>query len=110
VPPDLGPPVWVDDPSFDLGYQVRRTALPAPGDDRDLAALDLPDALTGMRFGVRYRRHPEVEVTITHSSLTTGGSAEQAAVLPVRVRDDDYRLDPRGCLEVPLRRRHSDRR
>ncbi|MET0764213.1 MAG: wax ester/triacylglycerol synthase family O-acyltransferase [Blastococcus sp.] len=39
VPLDLGPPVWVDDPSFDLGYHVRRTALPAPGDDRDLAAL-----------------------------------------------------------------------
>ncbi|MET0764212.1 MAG: glycosyl hydrolase family 65 protein [Blastococcus sp.] len=69
----------------------------------------LPDALTSMRFGVRYRQHPEVDVTITHSSLTIGGSSEQAAVLPVRVRDGNYRLDPRGSLEVPLRRRHSDR-
>ena len=31
VPLRLGRPVWVDDPHFDLGYHVRRTALPAPG-------------------------------------------------------------------------------
>jgi diacylglycerol O-acyltransferase len=39
VPLDLGPPVWVDDPAFDLCYHLRRTALPAPGGDAELAAL-----------------------------------------------------------------------
>jgi diacylglycerol O-acyltransferase len=39
VPLRLGRPVWVDDPHFDLGYHVRRTALPAPGGDRQLADL-----------------------------------------------------------------------
>ena len=39
VPLDLGPPVWVDDPRFDLSYHVRRTALPAPGGDAELATL-----------------------------------------------------------------------
>jgi diacylglycerol O-acyltransferase len=39
VPLDLGPPVWVDDPDFDIGYHARRTALPAPGGDRELATL-----------------------------------------------------------------------
>jgi diacylglycerol O-acyltransferase len=39
LPLDLGPPVWVDDPDFDLAYHVRRTALPAPGGDAELAAL-----------------------------------------------------------------------
>ena len=39
VPFRLGRPVWVDDPHFDLGYHVRRTALPAPGGDQQLAAL-----------------------------------------------------------------------
>jgi len=39
VPLRLGRPVWVDDPHFDLGYHVRRTALPAPGGDRQLAEL-----------------------------------------------------------------------
>ena len=28
---DAGRPVWVDDPSFNLEYHVRHTALPAPG-------------------------------------------------------------------------------
>jgi WS/DGAT/MGAT family acyltransferase len=39
VPLRLGRPVWVDDPGFDLRYHVRRTALPAPGGDQQLAAL-----------------------------------------------------------------------
>ena len=39
VPFRLGRPVWIDDPHFDLGYHVRRTALPAPGGDRQLAEL-----------------------------------------------------------------------
>jgi len=39
VPFRLGPPVWVDDPNFDLRYHVRQTALPAPGGDEQLAAL-----------------------------------------------------------------------
>ena len=39
VPFRLGRPVWVEDPDFDLRYHVRRTALPAPGGDRQLADL-----------------------------------------------------------------------
>ena len=39
VPFRLGRPVWVEDPNFDLRYHVRRTALPAPGGDRQLADL-----------------------------------------------------------------------
>jgi len=33
VPFELGRPVWVDDPDFDLGYHLRHTALPSPGGD-----------------------------------------------------------------------------
>lgn len=39
VPLDLGRPVWVDDPHFDLAYHVRHTALPPPGDEADLRRL-----------------------------------------------------------------------
>ena len=39
VPFRLGPPVWVDDPDFDLHYHVRQTALPPPGGDDELRAL-----------------------------------------------------------------------
>ncbi len=37
---DSGRPVWVDDPSFNLEYHIRHTALPAPG---DMEALQEPD-------------------------------------------------------------------
>jgi WS/DGAT/MGAT family acyltransferase len=39
VPFAIGRPVWVDDPHFNLGYHVRRTALPAPGGEPELRAL-----------------------------------------------------------------------
>jgi WS/DGAT/MGAT family acyltransferase len=39
VPFDLGHPVWIDDPQFDLGFHIRRTAVPAPGDEQALCRL-----------------------------------------------------------------------
>jgi WS/DGAT/MGAT family acyltransferase len=36
VPLGLGRPVWVDDPHFNLTYHLRHSALPSPGDDRQL--------------------------------------------------------------------------
>jgi len=39
VPLELGRPVWVDDPHFNLDYHVRHTALPPPGSDADLCGL-----------------------------------------------------------------------
>ncbi|WP_122816654.1 WS/DGAT/MGAT family O-acyltransferase [Nocardioides pantholopis] len=39
VPGRLANPVWVDDPDFDLGYHVRRSALPAPGSMSQLREL-----------------------------------------------------------------------
>lgn len=39
VPLELGRPLWVDDPYFDLRYHLRHTALPAPGDDAALCRL-----------------------------------------------------------------------
>ncbi len=39
VPGHLANPVWVDDPDFDLGYHVRRSALPRPGTLEQLREL-----------------------------------------------------------------------
>jgi diacylglycerol O-acyltransferase len=40
VPPlETGRPLWVDDPTFNLDYHVRHTALPAPGSEEQLRAL-----------------------------------------------------------------------
>src|ERR687894_309612 len=39
VPARLANPTWVDDPSFDLAYHVRRSALPRPGSMDQLREL-----------------------------------------------------------------------
>ncbi|MFT3874723.1 MAG: wax ester/triacylglycerol synthase family O-acyltransferase [Nocardioides sp.] len=39
VPGNLANPVWVDDPDFELGYHVRRSALPRPGNLDQLREL-----------------------------------------------------------------------
>src|SRR5438270_419586 len=40
MPPlESGRPLWVDDPSFNLEYHVRHTALPAPGTEEQLFQL-----------------------------------------------------------------------
>ena len=39
IPLDLGCPVWVDDPKFDITNHIRAAALPAPGGDEELCAL-----------------------------------------------------------------------
>src|SRR3954465_5691438 len=38
-PLETGRPVWVDDPTFNLSYHVRHTALPQPGSEDQLRAL-----------------------------------------------------------------------
>lgn len=75
VPGHLANPVWVDDNEFDLGYHVRRSALPRPGSDDQLKelvarvqsrALDrnrplwemyLVEGLTGGRFAIIQKTH-----------------------------------------------------
>ncbi|MGH3578106.1 MAG: WS/DGAT/MGAT family O-acyltransferase, partial [Mycobacterium sp.] len=36
---ELGRPVWVDDPHFNIDYHLRHTALPAPGGEAELRKL-----------------------------------------------------------------------
>src|SRR3954466_12869764 len=39
APLETGLPLWIDDPTFNLGYHIRHTALPAPGDLHSLLTL-----------------------------------------------------------------------
>jgi WS/DGAT/MGAT family acyltransferase len=39
VPMGLDRPYWFEDPDFDIDFHVRRTGLPSPGTDEQLAAL-----------------------------------------------------------------------
>lgn len=52
APGNLAPPVWVDDPNFDIDWHVRRIGCPKPGTLRqvlDLASLALADPLDRTR-------------------------------------------------------------
>jgi diacylglycerol O-acyltransferase / wax synthase len=42
----VGPPMWEDDPAFDLDFHLRRISLPAPGNHRQLLDLAQTIALT----------------------------------------------------------------
>lgn len=52
TPANLSPPVWVDDPDFEIDWHVRRIACPKPGTLRqvlDLASLVIADPLDRTR-------------------------------------------------------------
>jgi WS/DGAT/MGAT family acyltransferase len=117
VPGHLGLPVWVDDPDFDLGYHVRRSALPRPGADEQLRALVgrliarrldrsrplweiyLVEGLAGGRFAV---------ITKTHHAMVDGlASMDVGALLldstpePRETEDDEWRPAPEpSALEL----------
>ncbi len=90
VPGRLANPVWVDDEDFDVTYHVRRSALPKPGDDRQLCELVgrlqsrqldrqrplweiyLVEGLQGDRVGV---------ITKTHHAMVDGIAAVDIATV-----------------------------
>ena len=131
-PLETGRPLWVDDPSFNLEYHVRDTALPAPGSEEQLRALAarvhsqaldrskplwemwLVHGLDGGRFAI---------VTKTHHALVDGVSGVDLATVlfdltrePAAVEHGDWAWTPqptpsgvqmaargmRGVLGLPL--------
>jgi WS/DGAT/MGAT family acyltransferase len=89
VPFDLGRPVWEDDPHLNLGYHVRHTALPPPGDDAQLRIfaarvfsqrldrskplweLWLVDGLQGGRWAVVGKSHHALVDGVSGVDITT---------------------------------------
>jgi diacylglycerol O-acyltransferase / wax synthase len=61
VPLGLDQPYWIEDPDFDIEYHVRELALPAPGDDQQLA-------YQAARLHARHldRRRPLWELYLIH--------------------------------------------
>ncbi|HLG00978.1 MAG TPA: wax ester/triacylglycerol synthase family O-acyltransferase [Acidimicrobiia bacterium] len=59
APLRLAPPEWVEDPQFDLGYHVRRVALPEPGGTRELL-----DFAAGVAMAPFDRARPLWEFTV----------------------------------------------
>lgn len=84
VPGNLARPVWVDDTQFDVAYHVRRSALPKPGDDAQLAELvarlmsrplDHTRPLWEMYLVDGLSRGRTAVLTKTHQAMVDGVSA-----------------------------------
>ncbi|MBI1757675.1 MAG: wax ester/triacylglycerol synthase family O-acyltransferase [Actinobacteria bacterium] len=109
VPGRLANPVWVDDTAFDLGYHVRRSALPRPGSDpqlhelvarlisrrldrsRPLWELYLVEGLSGGRVAI---------ITKTHQAMVDG-----VAAIDLQQVLFDRTPQPRAVPDVPWRPR-----
>src|SRR6476646_12112134 len=61
VPLGLDQPYWIEDPDFDIEFHVRELALPAPGDDRQLA-----EQAARLHARALDRRHPLWELYLIH--------------------------------------------
>jgi WS/DGAT/MGAT family acyltransferase len=100
--PGFQHPVWVDDPGFNLGYHLRHTHLPRPGDERQLKRLAgrlmsqqldrgkplwemwIVDGLEGDRFAMITKAH--------HCMIDGVGSVELTGSVMRPTPDDDPRL------------------
>ena len=121
VPMGLDRPYWIDDPNFDLDYHLREIALPAPGDDRQLASqvaritsrhLDrsrplweiyLVSGLAGGRSALLTKMHHSVidgmsgaEIMGVLFDLEPGGREIPAA----DEADEEYRAREPGSIEM----------
>jgi WS/DGAT/MGAT family acyltransferase len=104
VPGHLAYPVWIDDPSFDVTYHVRRSALPRPGTDAQLlefAARIQSRMLDRNRplweiYLVEGLQHDRVAIiTKTHESMIDG--ADAVDILHVML---DPTAQPRRTIEA----------
>src|SRR5918998_293762 len=74
-PLETGRPIWIDDPSFNLEYHVRHTALPQPGSEEQLRALAAPEP-GGLQLAARGIRG------LARLPFELGGGAVSAATRP----------------------------
>ncbi len=110
VPLDLGRPVWVDDPYFNLEYHLRHTALPRPGGDEELRnlvgrlmaqKLDRSKPLweIWMVEGLEYDRW--ALISKVHHSMVDGVSGTDLLGLILDASPDAVREDPGEWMPGP---------
>jgi diacylglycerol O-acyltransferase / wax synthase len=102
VPFGLDHPYWIEDPDFDIDFHIRESAVPPPGDDRQLAE-------TVSRIVARPldRRHPLWELYLIHglesghvAMLTKIHHAAVDGVSGAEITSTLLDLDPSG-REIP---------
>jgi len=110
VPGHLASPVWVDDNTFDVGFHIRRSALPKPGGDDQLRELvgrlmsrrlDRTRPLWEMYFVEGLSDGRLAVITKSHHAMVDGiSSVDISQVLldvtpePREVPADDWEPDP----------------
>src|SRR5438067_6776162 len=107
---EMGRPLWVDDPSFNLEYHVRHTALPKPG------SMDQLRALAARVFSQRLdRSKPLWEtwlvqglednrlalISKTHHSMIDGVAGVDLASVLFDLRPVPSRVDPEPWTPHP---------
>src|SRR5271166_6205514 len=102
---DSGRPVWIDDPSFNLEYHIRHTALPAPGrwqQLQDLTArifsqqLDRSKPLWEMWLIEGLEEDRFALITKTHHSLIDGIAGVDLATVLFDLSPDPPRIRHSG--------------
>jgi diacylglycerol O-acyltransferase / wax synthase len=107
---EMGRPFWVDDPSFNLDYHVRHTALPRPGSDEQLRQLVgrifsqrldrskplweiwLVQGLEGGRFAL---------ISKTHHALVDGVAGVDIATVLFDLQPTPAEVSPDGWTPEP---------
>jgi diacylglycerol O-acyltransferase len=115
---EMGRPLWVDDPSFNLDYHVRQTALPGPGSVEQLRLLTarifsqrldrskplwelwLVQGLDDNRFAVINKTHHSLVDGVSGVDLTT--VLFDTAPEPTPIKGDDWtpRVEPSDATLV----------
>jgi WS/DGAT/MGAT family acyltransferase len=110
VPLNQGRPVWVDDPHFNIGFHVRHTALPNPGDDEQLKrlagrvfsqALDRSRPLWELWLVVGLTDDRFALLSKTHHSLVDGVSGVDIATVLFDASADPMPVAPPESKWVP---------
>ncbi len=102
-PVETGRPFWVDDPSFNLAYHVRHSALPAPGSEEQLRniagrlfsqALDRSKPLWEIWLVQGLERNRFALITKTHHALVDGISGVDIATVLFDVKPVPEPIEP----------------
>jgi diacylglycerol O-acyltransferase / wax synthase len=102
-PVETGRPFWVDDPSFNLAYHVRHSALPAPGSEEQLRniagrlfsqALDRSKPLWEVWLVQGLERNRFALITKTHHALVDGVAGVDIATVLFDVKPVPEPIEP----------------
>ena len=109
-PLDTGRPLWIDDPTFNLEYHVRHSALPAPGTEQQLMRLaarvfsqrlDRSKPLWELWFVEGLEGNRFALVSKTHHALVDGVSGVDLATVLLDVEPVPAAIEPQPWQPHP---------